>query len=123
MILPRYIQLTFHPGSSTLSNTLAMVEEFVGIIAACIIVMGPCFHMVAKKFTGAITTFIPTTSGRSTTLTPTGRSRTMSGTMDSRKVRGGRDGFNIMKTTEIEMESRNKSTENILEGEVQEDHP
>jgi hypothetical protein len=98
-----------------------MVEEFIGIIAACIIVMSRCFHNAAKRFSGAITTFMPTMTGRSSTLTPTGRSRAMSGTIVSGKARGGRDGFSIMKTTEVEMESRNKSTENIREGEIQDD--
>lgn len=118
-ILPQAFRLANpSPGASTLPNTVAMVEEFIGIIAASIIVMRPCFHMVAKSITGAITTYMPTTTGKSTTMTPTGRSRILSGTIESRKGRGDREGFNIMKTTDIEMESCRRSTEEILGGEV-----
>ena len=94
-----------------------MVEEFIGIMVASIIVMRPCFHMAAQKVAGAIATLVPSTAARSTTLTPTGKLRTLSRAMGSQKGRGDREGFNIMETTDIEMQSHNQSAEGIS-GEV-----
>jgi hypothetical protein len=83
-----------------------MVEEFIGIIAATIIVMRPCFHMV---FT--------TVSGRTSTLFSTKKSS--SGvTSESYGVEGdrGSKGFKqIVRTTEIEMNTRNRTTEDEIE--------
>ena len=84
-----------------------MVEEFIGIIAATIIVMRPGFHMV---FT--------TVSGRTSTLFSTKKSSGI--TSGSYGLERDRDrdskGFKqIVRTTEIEMETRNRTPADEIE--------
>ena len=87
-----------------------MVEIFIAIIAAAIIVMRPCFHSVGK-------TVVDTLTNRTNDANAYGSSKashiiTVGG---SRKEVKDRDGFSrIAVTTEIEMESRTQSTEDLM---------
>lgn len=81
--------------ATTTSNTVAIVEEFVGIIAATIIVMRPCFHLVFTTVSASTSTFFSTKKSGSSYVVESER---------------GSKGFKqIVRTTEIEMETRNRT--------------
>jgi len=90
-----------HTGANTTSNTVAMLEEFVGIIAATLMVMRPCFHVLKREVTG-----------RGTTVA-TGSKITASNYTDAHTRS---QGFKRMqRSTDVELGDRNISTEEILE--------
>jgi hypothetical protein len=76
-----------------------MVEEFIGIIAATIIVMRPCFHLL---FTSA--------SSHASGFFSTRKSGTSYGDgLESGPDRNSKGFRQIVRTTEIEMETRNRT--------------
>ncbi|KFH43000.1 hypothetical protein ACRE_062790 [Hapsidospora chrysogenum ATCC 11550] len=96
--------------NNTRPNTIAMVEIFIAIIAAAIIVMRPCFHSVGK-------TVVDTLTNRTNDANAYGSSKTshIITVGGSRKEVKDREGFSrIAVTTEIEMESRTQSTEDLM---------
>lgn len=97
--------ITSSTGASTTGNTVAMVEEFVGIIAATLIVMRPCLHSLGKAIGWSTTTH--STSGGHSKISG------LSYGMDT--IHSRSQGFNkIMRTTEVTLENRSVSTEHIL---------
>lgn len=75
--------------------------------------MRPCFHIVFKKVTGAGTT-VPSTYANTGGKTRSRKSQPhiLSG---DRKSKSDLEGFvQIVRTTEIEMDSRDRSTDDIV---------
>ena len=89
-----------------------MVEEFVGIIAATIIVMRPCFNFCYRT----VTTAISTTSAANNDLTATRRSNSLPNTFSRPKhgYSNKASRYPFPSEREIELDSRNTSTEGIL---------
>lgn len=105
-----YIQLIWWSGNSTLPNTIAMVEEFIGIIAATIIVMRPCFHMLFRKITRLFAPYEETAKSSEVVHTK-GPLCMRDGTFHSSRSKANN---RFMVTTDIELQSRNRSTEHML---------
>lgn len=78
-----------------------MVEEFIGIIAATIIVMRPCFHLLFTSASSHASGFFSTR--KSATLSSYG------GGVESGPDRNSKGFRQIVRTTEIEMETRNRT--------------
>lgn len=95
-----------------------MTEIFVAIIAATIIVMQPCFKMFGSTVstTLAISTFRRGAGDSSKGTMSKSRGNTGSALVTQEGKSKDRDRFRrIAVTTEIELESRDKSTEDLVE--------
>jgi len=108
------VALMYHPDplsatdgqwATTTNNTVAMVEEFIGITAATIIVMRPCFHLLFTATTQR-------TSGLFSTRKTADSGYGLGSGAHNKNSKGFRQ---ILRTTEIEMESRNRTTEDDIE--------
>ncbi|KAK2590611.1 hypothetical protein QQS21_011713 [Conoideocrella luteorostrata] len=96
--------------NSTLPNTLSMVEEFVGILAATIIVMRPCFHIVIRKIAGPFTAEDDSSKSSASFVHTKGPLSLRSNTSQSQKSKRPLNNSHIVITTNIELQSRNMST-------------
>jgi hypothetical protein len=90
-----------------------MVEIFIAVIAAAIIVMRPCFHRVGKTVINTVTH--RTNANGDANAYPSSKASHIITVGGSRKDVKDREGFSrIAVTTEIEMESRTQSTEDLM---------
>jgi hypothetical protein len=95
-----------------------MTEIFVGIIAATIIVMQPCFKMFGSTVSSTLANSTYRRGGGVSNVGTRSRTRGFTGTeVTSQKDKSNdREHFRrIAVTTEIELESRDKSTEDLVE--------
>lgn len=91
-----------------------MVEEFIGIIAATIIVMRPCFYMLFHKIARFFLTYDETDKSLEVVHT-NGPLKINNRSGHSSMSKRDCDRFNrIMVTTDIELQSRNRSTDQML---------
>ncbi|KAI5456460.1 hypothetical protein BGZ63DRAFT_435281 [Mariannaea sp. PMI_226] len=96
--------------ANTTPYTLGIVELFVGIIAATIIVMRQCFHKLGKTVHESLTNSYSRTKLRS---------RSMPATIPNQGAdANGEDRREIVVTSAIELESRSGSTEDLWVSEV-----
>ncbi|TVY83044.1 hypothetical protein LSUE1_G003660 [Lachnellula suecica] len=93
----RFSQLSTYWANTT-PNTVAMIEEFIGIIASTIIVMRPCLHLSFQTVSGHTSTFFSSRKSSGYVWEETGGDR-------------GKGFRQIVRTTEIEMERRNRMVE------------
>ncbi|KAG4429444.1 hypothetical protein IFR05_015075 [Cadophora sp. M221] len=89
--------------ANIVGNSTSMVELFVGIIAACLVVMRPCFKGVTRKVFGTTIDGTRSRANNSNGLILTSVSRT-----------NHKEGH-IMKTVDVKMTSRSGSEEELFE--------
>lgn len=100
-----------------MGNVMGMTEIFVGVIVATIITMRPCFQAVGIKVFDTVSnaTNLRSITGGETKQGSRG-SRILTLTTASRRDKVDREGFNqIAVTTEIELETRDRSTEDLFD--------
>ncbi|KAH6696499.1 hypothetical protein BKA61DRAFT_710977 [Leptodontidium sp. MPI-SDFR-AT-0119] len=89
--------------ANTVGNSTSMVELFVGIIAACLVVMRPCFQGVTRKVFGTTIDGTRSRANNSNSLVLTSVPRT------------NHEEGHITKTVDVKMTSRSGSEEDLFE--------